>query len=278
MNVPLIYGLKKRYLRRDAAPHWADLGPIFQNMAAAPVFICGPVPFDTAAECDEFRRIVSLEHNDGIFMPFPHYLIQAQDHLQIDDGSSFGFFVSEFECLTVVAQWIYGEIGGHGPEWSELLGYKIFNHDEKEWRININPACPKDFAERVQAIFGAAEIAACFLKHGAGTEKESMSTTRRRVCAARGITGTVYRIIGVAEVASAMRQARGGTHASPRHHMRRSHVRRLKSGTVVQVRACEVGDKTRGAVVKDYTIMQRGANNRNAGTDTGREKPSGEIA
>lgn len=48
-------------------------------------------------------------------------------------------------------------------------------------------------------------------------------------------------------------QAGGGTHASPRVHLRRGHVRRLESGRRVWVQACVVGS-THGMVLKDYKI------------------------
>lgn len=48
----------------------------------------------------------------------------------------------------------------------------------------------------------------------------------------------------------------GGTHASPRWHMRRGHWRRYKSGKQVWISLTEVGDKSRGRVVKEYLIGQ----------------------
>lgn len=51
-----------------------------------------------------------------------------------------------------------------------------------------------------------------------------------------------------------MREDRGGTHASPRYHDRRGHQRRLRSGKVVWVKSCKVGDPSKGAVFKDYVV------------------------
>lgn len=44
-----------------------------------------------------------------------------------------------------------------------------------------------------------------------------------------------------------------GTHASPRIHLRRGHVRRLESKNV-WVNACVVGNKALGMVTKDYSV------------------------
>lgn len=45
-----------------------------------------------------------------------------------------------------------------------------------------------------------------------------------------------------------------GTHASPRVHLRRGHIRRLPNKTV-WVNACVVGDKSKGMVQKDYKVV-----------------------
>lgn len=45
----------------------------------------------------------------------------------------------------------------------------------------------------------------------------------------------------------------GGTHGSPRVHLRRGHIRRLPERTV-WVNACVVGDKSKGMVTKNYRV------------------------
>lgn len=48
----------------------------------------------------------------------------------------------------------------------------------------------------------------------------------------------------------------GGTHASPRVHLRRGHIRRLEQKNI-WVNACVVGNKKLGTVTKDYMVKQR---------------------
>lgn len=55
---------------------------------------------------------------------------------------------------------------------------------------------------------------------------------------------------------SEKQEPQGGTHASPRAHQRRGHWRNLKSGKRVFVRDCWVGDRSLGAVFKDYQVIQ----------------------
>lgn len=45
-----------------------------------------------------------------------------------------------------------------------------------------------------------------------------------------------------------------GTHASPRLHLRRGHIRRYKDGKKIWVQPCMVGNKKLGVVHKDYVI------------------------
>lgn len=47
---------------------------------------------------------------------------------------------------------------------------------------------------------------------------------------------------------------KGGTHASPRAHDRRGHWRKHPSGKQVWVKACKVGDASKGSVFKDYKV------------------------
>lgn len=47
---------------------------------------------------------------------------------------------------------------------------------------------------------------------------------------------------------------RGGTHSTPRLHDRRGHLRRLVNGKTCWVRACKVGDASKGVVFKDYEV------------------------
>ena len=49
----------------------------------------------------------------------------------------------------------------------------------------------------------------------------------------------------------------GRSHASPRLHTRRGHMRQCASGTITYVRQTLVGDPTKGAVTKDYRVRAK---------------------
>jgi hypothetical protein len=65
-----------------------------------------------------------------------------------------------------------------------------------------------------------------------------------------------YRLLKIdpARVRMPGMKSNGGTHASPRLHWRRGHIRRYASGGISLVRPCLVGCSSRGEVQKDYVI------------------------
>ena len=58
----------------------------------------------------------------------------------------------------------------------------------------------------------------------------------------------------VIEPSKAKPEHQGGTHASPRLHDRRGHWRTYPSGKRGWVKACKVGDASKGVVFKDYEV------------------------
>ena len=48
----------------------------------------------------------------------------------------------------------------------------------------------------------------------------------------------------------------GGTHASPRVHLRRGHARQYAPGKYTWVQPCAVGNKSLGVIHKDYAVKQ----------------------
>lgn len=62
-----------------------------------------------------------------------------------------------------------------------------------------------------------------------------------------------YKVLTIGGFSSSASANAGGTHASPRVHLRRGHIRRLPNKTV-WVNAAVVGDKSRGMVTKDYCV------------------------
>jgi len=77
--------------------------------------------------------------------------------------------------------------------------------------------------------------------------------TNRRKIAQGKVPVYEWRTV-VIEPAKPRSESQGGTHASPRLHDRRGHLRRLQSGKNVWVKPCKVGSPSNGIVFKDYQI------------------------
>jgi hypothetical protein len=90
----------------------------------------------------------------------------------------------------------------------------------------------------------------------AGTTTErSVSRVHRPKFASAGIRGwTWHQVEIVPERMVRTSEPQGGTHASPRWHIRRGHWRQLGDERRVFVRACEVGDAAHGGVIKGYMV------------------------
>lgn len=79
--------------------------------------------------------------------------------------------------------------------------------------------------------------------------------TNRRKIAQGKVPAYDWRTV-IIEPTAPRQEAKGGTHASPRQHDRRGHLRRLKSGKNVWVKPHKVGDPSKGVVFHDYRILE----------------------
>lgn len=79
----------------------------------------------------------------------------------------------------------------------------------------------------------------------------ALNTKRRKAGKTPFFTYKILTISG--NSGQSLEAAGGGTHGSPRVHLRRGHIRRLPEKTV-WVNACVVGDKSKGLVQKDYRV------------------------
>lgn len=83
----------------------------------------------------------------------------------------------------------------------------------------------------------------------------SMPLQQRRKFAKAGEGGWVWHTVSIdPSKLTARGPDQGGTHASPRWHVRRGHWRNLADGRRIFIRECQVGDMARGGVVKDYEV------------------------
>jgi hypothetical protein len=93
------------------------------------------------------------------------------------------------------------------------------------------------------------------LRAGASfAERRETSSSRRWKFDKRGVGGFTYHVLKLPAHVRGEGESSNGSHASPRFHIRRAHIRKLPKGTLTFVRQCFVGDKERGVVEKTYEV------------------------
>lgn len=97
--------------------------------------------------------------------------------------------------------------------------------------------------------------ALAILGTSADVSERQIAPSQRKPFARDGVRGWVWQQVAIDPERLRTASAElGGSHSSPRWHLRRGHWRHLANGHRVFVRQCEVGDAERGGVVKDYTV------------------------
>lgn len=110
----------------------------------------------------------------------------------------------------------------------------------------------KDVAELILALVGSWYRAMDKRIEAHYPEVKPTFTNRRKI--AQGKQPTYAWRTVIIEPKQARSTGLGGTHASPRLHDRRGHLRRLRSGKNVWVKPCKVGKAELGTVFHDYEV------------------------
>ena len=96
------------------------------------------------------------------------------------------------------------------------------------------------------------------LASAASIGERQIAPIKRKPFARDGVRGWTWHQVAIDPARlRAASEPLGGSHASPRWHLRRGHWRQLPDGRRIFVRQCEVGDPARGGVVKDYAVEAR---------------------
>lgn len=147
----------------------------------------------------------------------------------------------------------------NATHWTDALCWAQFRPDGFA-ECTANPSIQTDTDWRVYAEVLTATVwrALAILANAAAIQDNRVPQIRRPKLARAGVSGWIYRVVDIdPERLGAARQAQGGTHASPRWHIRRGHWRCLPGGRSTFVRECQVGDPARGGVAKDYRVVQK---------------------
>lgn len=115
----------------------------------------------------------------------------------------------------------------------------------------------KDIAGEVSALLELCEALSCSNVHHQVMEKINHTVNQKRIKDGKVPmyeTRTLW--IDVPGGSKDSGDWQGGTHRSPRQHLRRGHIRNLQTGKKVWVNAAVVGAKESGIIKKDYAIKE----------------------
>ena len=97
-------------------------------------------------------------------------------------------------------------------------------------------------------------IVAISTTHTEEVIQQSSPKNNRRILDGKLPIWEVKTLVLKTPVTRTVSEYQGGTHASPRQHIRRGHYRHYKSGKIAWVRDCIVGSLEKGFVHKDYRV------------------------
>ena len=120
--------------------------------------------------------------------------------------------------------------------------------------IDDGAELPKDLAETMLAFCGNwLESLSRTAKAYKPITKPTFTNKRKQ---AKGKMPSYDWTTVIIEPSAERSQHQGGTHASPRLHDRRGHLRRLSTGKTCWVKAHKVGDASKGVLFHDYKIKE----------------------
>jgi hypothetical protein len=235
-------------LKRQVALHWKRFwcGELLPPVIGAPVYhFADQERFDSDAVHEAGRRIAAMP------LRLPHRRVVFE---VADQGKEVRALVAYAWETDAGVEAVL--LARHRTRrlWSDVLVRARF-HDGGWAEVERNPrAAPEENSFDLCLTATVWRALAILAEAGTVTER-TVSQLHRPKLAGAGIRGwTWHQVEIVPERLVRSTAAQGGTHASPRWHVRRGHWRQLADGRRVFVRACEVGDPERGGVLKDYVI------------------------
>ena len=241
---PASYELKRLVAARRLSFWKSD---IIADLPTASIYV---FPDQQAFDGDDVDQLARRLNSDPPRLPHSDVIFEVVDSQ--NGGRSSAVYARERDG-TIDAV-LFGQPGQSG-RWTDAICHAHCRPDGSGW-CELNPRVRQISRENVlEVVQGITARATALIMAEACTEEAQLSRLRRTRLAKHGVFGWSYRIASIdpsqlRRLAEPMR----GSHAPPRWHIRRGHWRTLGDGTRVFVRECEVGDTSRGGVVKDYRI------------------------
>lgn len=245
-EIPLAYGLKE-HIMRHAGRLWCT--PTIPRMLAAPVYL---FPHSESFDSDDLGRL----SQELLSRPFslPHAAVFFEVVQSTAPGDRVVAYAEEDDGQVEVCLFQYL---AERRIWTDAMAFARFRHGGEDDFL-AHPALETDaeatlYAEVLAGVLGRAlallSVRCVFQQH-------AVPSLCRRGPSRHVASGWTYRVAEIEPFQIKTAAARlGGSHASPRWHLRRGHWRQLADGRRVFVRECQVGDPSRGGVIKDYQVQ-----------------------
>ena len=243
--IPDAYALK-RIVRGHRAKFWA--ADLLDGFEFAPVWHFDDQAQFDADEVDALGRRLAVGPQR---LPHPQTIFELRDR------------GPEIRCQIVYARQQHDGIEAvwlalwrNPRRWTDVHA-RLHIADGGVAEFEPNPAI-SDSVLATQCGEAAAAIvwrALAILSTSADVSERQIAPSQRKPFARDGVRGWVWRQVAIDPERLRIASAElGGSHASPRWHLRRGHWRQFADGRRVFVRQCVVGDPERGGVVKDYIV------------------------
>ncbi|MGP6089774.1 hypothetical protein [Antarctobacter jejuensis] len=227
-------------------------GFLFEGIEEAPVYhFADQAAFDS----DEVDALGPLIMDKPLLLPHPAVVFEVKDRDPI--RSSLLVYARQFDDR-VEAGFVFRD--GKRRKWTDCLVHAVFAEPGVA-EVTAHPKLSTDEANVYHAVAtGIVWRALSILAHAGEARDRKVMPAQRAGYAKAGVRGWTWHQVTIdLERARAKQPPAGGTHASPRWHIRRGHWRQLADGRRVFVRECQVGDPAQGGVVKDYMVKGRAA-------------------
>lgn len=227
-------------------------GFLFDGIEAAPVYYFADQEGFDSDEVGELRHLVMEK---PLRLPHPAVVFEVRD--SGPDRKSLLVFARQFEDR-VEAGLVFKD--RRSGRWTDCLCHAIFAQPGLAEGIPHPGLTENELAVYGEVATGIVWRALAILAHAGAARARKIAPAKRRRYAKAGVRGWTWHQITIdLGRARARQQSLGGTHATPRWHIRRGHWRQLADGRRVFVRQCQVGDPARGGVIKDYIVKGQAA-------------------
>jgi hypothetical protein len=244
MKVPMAYELK-RLLSAHGHKFWHK--EMLRGFQSAPVYVfTDQVAFDA----DDTEQAAMRRMFDPLRLPHAEVIFEVWDQT----GEREAHLVYARQCGEHIEGVYLCKIGS-GKGWTDILADVIL-HQGGAAEVETHPSASEENGQLYPVVAtGIIWRALAILAADHAVEARAVPQMRRRKLARAGVTGWDWNLVSFDPAELKLKSPPlGGTHATPRWHIRRGHWRNLANGRRVFVRECEVGDKLRGGVVKDYEV------------------------